>query len=126
MTGARVTVVGADRVEATMHAFADDLRDLGDAHARAGALLARTAAGNVRRRTGAMAASINVQVSAQGPVITVGNSGVKYAGPIEGGWRAHGIEPQRFISRALDSESDRVVDTYVDAVDKAARQIRGA
>lgn len=126
MTGARVTVVGADRVEATMHEFADELRDLGDAHARAGALIARTAAGNVRRRTGALAASIDVRVSAQGPTITAGAGGVRYAGPIEGGWRAHGIEPQRFMRRALDTESGRVVETYVQEIDKQAHKIRGA
>jgi hypothetical protein len=123
---ARVTVIGADRVASTMSAFADDLRDLADAHARAGALLARAAAANVRRRTGRLAGSIAVTVTADGPIITAGNSGVRYAGVIEGGWRAHGIEPQTYMGRAIRSQADDVVTTYADEIDRAARQIKGA
>lgn len=126
MTGASVTVIGADRVAATMHAFADDLRDLADTHERAGALLARAAAAGVRRRTGRLASSIAVTVTGTGPVISAGNAGVRYAGVIEGGWRAHGIEPQHYMSRAMRGELDGIVGTYVDAINQAAKQIKGA
>jgi hypothetical protein len=126
MSAATVKVIGADRVAATMHDFADDLRDLSDAHDRAGALLVRAAQAGVRRRSGALGASIVATVTATGPTVTAGNSGVRYAGPIEGGWRAHGIEPQKYMSGALKSQHDGVIETYIDAVDKAAQQIKGA
>jgi len=126
MTPAAVTVIGADTVERTMHDFADALRDLAEPGRRAGAEVATAAAQNVRRRTGRLSGSIAVTVTADGPVITAGNAGVRYAGPIEGGWRAHGIEPQRYMARALESRSGAVVNHYADYVDKSARTIKGA
>lgn len=126
MTAAAVTVVGADQVARTLAGFADDLRDLSVPHRQAGAEIVTAAAQNVRRRTGALANSIVATVGPNGPTITAGNAGVKYAGPIEGGWRRHHIAPQRYMGRALTGRADAVVDHYVDHVAKAARQIKGA
>lgn len=124
--GASVTVIGADRVASTLHELADDLRHLDPAHHAAGNLIARQAAANVRRRTGALAASIAVTVGRDGPTVTAGNGGVRYAGPIEGGWRRHGIEPQRYMGRALTERRPDVVEEYVDAVTRAASHVKGA
>jgi len=121
-----VVVVGADRLERTLQGLADDLRDLAGAHRRAGAELATTAAQNVHRVTGRLAGSITVTVGRDGPTITAGSSAVKYAGPIEGGWRRRGITPQRFMGRALAARTDDVIDEYVTAVTAATRQVKGA
>lgn len=121
-----VAVEGADTVGRTMSDFADALRDLSVPHRRAGGEIATAAAQNVRRRTGRLAGSITVTVSADGPVITAGNGGVKYAGVIEGGWARHNIEPQHYMSRALESRAGAAVDQYVDYIGREARKIKGA
>lgn len=126
MTAASVTVVGADTVARTMHDFADDLRDLSVPNRRAGAEVATAAAQNVRRRTGRLAGSITATVTPDGPTITAGNAGVRYAGPIEGGWRRRNIMPQHYMRNAVQSRADAVVGHYADHVDHAARQIKGA
>ena len=126
MTSAAVTVGGADQVARPLHPFADDKRDLAVPHRQAGGEIVTAAAQNVRRRTGRLAGSITATVGPDGPIITAGNAGVRYAGPIEGGWRRHGIEPQRYMSRALTGRADAVVNHYVDHIGKAARQVKGA
>lgn len=125
MAGA-VTVVGADRLARTFHEMADELRHLDDTHRRAGAELATAAAQNVHRVTGALAGSIKVTVTRDGPAVSAGNAQVRYAGPIEGGWRRRHITPQRYMGRALDSRSGAVIDEYERAVVHAARQVKGA
>lgn len=125
MSGA-VTVVGADTVQRTMHGLADDIRDLAVPNRRAGAEIVTAAAGNVHRVTGRLAGSIVATVTGAGPVITAGNAGVPYAGPIEGGWRRRHITPQRYMARALASRADAAVGHYTEHVTRAARQVKGA
>lgn len=121
-----VTVVGADTVDRTLQAMADDIRDLSVPNRQAGAEIVTAAGQNVHRVTGRLASSIVATVTADGPVITAGNAGVRYAGPIEGGWRRRNIRPQRYMARAVESRADKVIDHYVDHVAKAARQVKGA
>lgn len=122
MTG-RVTVVGGDTFARTMAGFADDVRDLGDAHAAAGAAVLTAAQGRVRRRTGALAASLAVRVDAAGPTI---GTAIVYAGVQEFGWARRNITPSLALTSSLDDSADRVESIYAGAVDGAMANVRGA
>lgn len=122
MTGA-VTVVGADTLAATLHGFADDLGDLGDAATAAGAIVVRGARLRARRRTGHLAASFTATPDGSGSRI---GSPVVYAGVQEYGWSRHHITPSWALTSALADAGPAVTDVYARAVDDALGKVKGA
>lgn len=75
----------------------DDLKSAFSSIADTGAQLAARYA---PRRTGALAADIRGNRAKSKAVVTAGRVSVPYAGPINYGWAAHGIEPNGFMQRA--------------------------
>jgi hypothetical protein len=118
----RVELVGGATFARTMHQLADDVQQLDDAAAAAGARVAELAAGRARRKTGALAASFGPLVTGGGVTIS---SPLVYAGVQEFGWSAHGITPSLALTSALDESAPPVESIYFDAVDTAVGQVRG-
>lgn len=75
----------------------EDLKDAFSEIARQGAVLASRYA---PKRTGRLAADVRGNRSYSRAVIAAGRVSVPYAGPINYGWAAHGIEPSGFMQRA--------------------------
>lgn len=117
-----VTVVGADRLARTLHAAADDLRDLSAAHRAAGDEVLRNTRLRARRRTGRLAASFTVTVADDGA--SVGSSLV-YAGVQEYGWRRRNISPSYALRGGLDASVNAVGTIYLDAVEDAIGKVKG-
>jgi phage gpG-like protein len=116
-----VTVEGADRLAATMHAAADDLGDLTGTHT----LVASMIAGRVNppRLTGALAASITGRGS---PTEAVVGSSLVYAPVHEYGWPRRHIRARRYLSAAFAASTADATRAYERAVADAVSQIRGA
>lgn len=126
MTGGQVVKVhGAERVQRTMEAAADDLRDLSGAGDSAGSLVARTAQGFAPRRSGRLASTITATADRESATITAG-AGIRYAAVQEYGWPRRHIRASHYMARALDSSQAKVIDTYESAVVKATDQVKGA
>ena len=75
----------------------DDLKSACSSIAETGAQLASRYA---PRRSGALAADIRGNRAKSKAVVTAGRVSVPYAGPINYGWAAHGIEANGFMQRA--------------------------
>ena len=82
---------------------------------------ARLAAQYAPRRSGRLAGDIRGNRAKSKAVITAGRSSVPYAGPINYGWAAHGIEPSGFMQRADMALQPYSVDRLVDEINKAIR-----
>jgi hypothetical protein len=118
----RVELVGGATFARTMHQLADDVQQLDDAAAAAGARVAELAAGRARRKTGALAASFGPLVTDAGVEI---GSPLVYAPPQEFGWRRRGITPSLALTSALDDSAPAVEGIYFTALDAAVSQVRG-
>lgn len=59
------------------------------------------------KRTGRLAGNIRGNRARNKAVVSAGGVAVPYAGPINYGWRAHGIEPAGFMQKA-----DQTVEPY--------------
>ena len=115
-----VTVQGADRLAATLHAAADDLADMGAVHAAVGSLIAARV--HPPRLTGRLAGSIRASSSAREVVV---GSNLVYAPVQEYGWPAHGIRATRFLASAFAGSINTATDRYADAVADAIRDVKG-
>lgn len=124
--GDAVTVRGADEVARTLNDLADRLGDLGDVDAAAGAVIARSAQGYAPRRTGALRASITVQVAEAGATITAGVQLRDARALVQEYGSRRGVTGKFYMRRAADSQESAVVDQYETAVKSAADKVRGA
>jgi hypothetical protein len=81
-----------------------------------GEIVAARARQIVPVRSGALQKTISATKAVGGAKITAGTpslmSKVPYAGSIQYGWEARGIEAQPFLSDALDDVGDEVLDAY--------------
>jgi len=113
-------VQGGDALAASLKRAADELRDLSDAHQRAGNALQQAAQTRAPRRTGRLARGIHAAVTSTG--VTVG-ADVAYAWPIHSGVPGR-IVAHPFLTDALAAEQTAVLDVYTDAVTDAVGIVR--
>lgn len=107
-----------------MHAAADAVADLSPVNREVADLMAARASVNAPRKSGALAASVQPRATATTATVVSG-TGLRYAGPIEGGWKARNIRPTHFTARAVEQTTPQAVTAYEHAVDKALGQIKG-
>jgi len=107
------------RAFARMHDRLDDMRSV---HAEAASVVAERARHNAPKVSGALADSIRVEDADDGATVVAGDGQVPYAGPIHFGWRERNIEPQPFLTDALDDSADDVRAKYDDAVGDVVRK----
>jgi hypothetical protein len=109
-----------------MRAAGKALEDMQPANREVSDLMARRAADNAPRRSGALAASVQPRATATTATVISGTGTVRYAGVIEGGWRARGIRPTHFTARAVEETAPAAIQVYEQAVDRAISGIKGA
>lgn len=95
-----VRVDGVPRVVAALAAVGVEVEDLKDAFAEISRQGAVFAAQHAPKLTGALARDIRGNRARSRATITAGRVSVPYAGAINYGWRAHGIEPAGFMQKA--------------------------
>jgi len=76
----------------------------------------------IPKRSGALAKSAKAVNSAAYAAIRAGSAAkVPYAGPIHFGWRARGIEPNKFFHEAMKRKWPEVMTTYEEGIREVVR-----
>lgn len=128
-----VTVEGADRLAATLHAAADDLENLQSAHGDVAQLVLDRARSRVPIRSGRLAGSGRPDSTATESVVSFGGGGVRYAVPIHWGTGPrvglrgpHNIRATRFALSAAEETQPRWENRYLDEIQTILSKVKGA
>src|SRR4029077_6940008 len=119
MAGQVVRVQGADQVQKSLHALADDIEHMQPAARDGAEIVATSARGYARVRSGAMRGSIRIEPTADGAQVTAGEGLGLYPLVQEYGSRRRGISPNAYMRRAMESSEARVVEKVDQAVQRA-------
>lgn len=120
-----IRVEGAANLRRTMRRAGEDLQDIKDAHAAAGAIVGGRARAEAPRRSGRLAASVRWSGTNTTATIRAGFARVPYAAPIHWGWPARGIKSQPFISEAATSTEAQWTALYEQAVERILGRVKG-
>lgn len=125
-----VKVEGARRLRATLRKAGDDLADLKEAYRQAAAIAARDVAARTPVRSGRLRATVRSSGTKTAGIVRVGNNrrsaaGVRYAGPINWGWRDRGIKGAHFITKGARSSEERWSRVFLTHTRKIANHIEG-
>lgn len=93
-------------------------REQKDIHKKTAVPVASNAEARAPRRSGRLAASIRPQGTQREGRVAAGRASVPYAGPIHWGWKARNIEPQPFLTDALEAEQNTILDIYLVETDR--------
>lgn len=94
-------------------------KELGQASYEAGIITARSVQAFIPVKTGKLRRTVKAGKQGTKVVVTIGNNTTaKYAGPINYGWRENNIEGQYFLQRAIRRTRQRVLDTYLDGLQR--------
>ncbi len=115
-------MVGGAQFDASMAAATRRLADMREGHEAAGERVAAVAAARAPRRTGRLAGSVDVTVTATGADV---GSSLVYAPVIHNGWPARNISPSPFLRDAVEVEAPAVTALYTEHVDRVLATIRG-
>ncbi len=99
-----------------------DVEDLKDVNAGISDLIATTARAEAPHLTGATQASVKGNRAKGKAVVKAGGARVPWAAPIHWGWPARNIEPDMFLSEAVEQNSEQILTQYEDGIDKALRK----
>jgi len=114
-----VQVVGVRELRQALRNLPPDFKvELKTLHAQAAKPVEREAARRAPSVTGRLRASIRSSGTQRSGVVRAGKKAVPYAGPIHFGWPARNIRPQPFLTDALRTEQDKVVDIMFRGLDR--------
>jgi len=105
----RLKVSGVSEVTKALKQLEASSADLKSAHNAVAATLVPGIAMRSPRRTGALAGSWSPNATATRARL---RSSKPYAGVIEYGWAARGIEPARMVADTIEAEQSTIVSTY--------------
>jgi hypothetical protein len=113
-------VEGREEVAAGFDKLRSHLGDMTETHRRVLGPLIGEVAARTPILSGELAASWRLEASKDSGSI---ESGLVYAGPIEFGWRARGIEPQAMVRDTISANVSTINDGYAKAITDDARTI---
>lgn len=116
---AGVQVEGLNQIIRGLTALGLDAEDLKNAFGPIAAEAAELAARYAPRRSGKLAASIRGNRAKNKAVVVAGRARVKYAGPINYGWRTHNINPARFMQKADEDMRPVALQKLEDEINRA-------
>lgn len=125
-SGGEVRIEGLNTLTRTMKRAGEDLADLKDANARAGAIVASAASAMAPRRSGRLAASVRASRAVGRARVMAGRASVPYGPPIHFGWPARHIAANPFVSQAARDTEPIWLAAYLADVEKALDGVRGA
>ena len=104
-------------------------KELGEVSYEAGMITARSVQAFIPVKTGKLRSTVKAGKAGTKVTVTIGNNTTaKYAGPINYGWRENNIKGRYFLQRAIRRTRQRVLDTYLDGIqkmiDKYERKVR--
>lgn len=117
-----VRVEGLNKVVRDLQALGVEVDDLKDAFAEIAKEGAERAAAHAPHLTGALKASLRGNRAKSKAVVTAGGARVPYAGAINYGWPARGIEGAGFMQKADEEMQPLAVQQLEDAIEKAIRR----
>ena len=115
-------VTGLNQVVRALLAVGVEVDDLKDAFSTIAAEGARIAAGHAPVRTGRLAGDIRGNRAKSKAVVTAGRVSVPYAGPINYGWAARGIEPSGFMQKADKELGPKALRRLEDEINAAIKR----
>lgn len=107
-----VSVKGLREVTRSLQQYAGAVDDLKDANAKIGSKVAQTAIATTPKLTGRLASTVKSNRAQRRVQLKAGGARVPYAGVIEYGYPARGIEAQPFLRRAIWTDRQYVVQQY--------------
>jgi len=122
----RVEVEGLAELRRTMRRAAQDLGELKEVNAEAAEVILDSARRRVPRRSGRLASTLRSSGTKSAAVVRAGFKSVPYAPVVHFGWPEHGIEPQPFLTDAVDDTEREWRDLYRRAIARIMGRIRGA
>ena len=125
VTGGTIRVEGARQLRRTLKRAGDNLDDLKDAHAAAGAIVVGAARVSGPRRSGALVGTLRASRAAASATIRAGSASVPYAGVIHWGWTGHHIRAQPWVSAAAQATEPAWTAAYASAVDRVLATVKG-
>lgn len=108
-----------------MKAAGEDLAQMKDAHAAAGAIAGGRARAQAPKAEGTLSASVRWSGSASAATIRAGSAKVPYAGVIHFGWPDRGIPARPWITEAAQATEGQWTTEYQEAVERILGRIRG-
>lgn len=122
MPSGGVRITGLNEAIRALQAMGLELDDLKSAFSEISQEAAAKASSFAPKRTGALAGNVRGSKTKNRAIVTVGGARVPYAAAINYGWRAHNIEPQRFLQQTDEAMRDKAVDMLDRAIDEAIRR----
>lgn len=119
-------VEGARELRRTLDQAGHDLNDLTDAHKESGQIVAAEGKARAPKVTGARAGTVRSSGTKTGAVVRAGSASLPGVPPDHWGWAARNIEPNPWLSEALEDKTPDVVELYEDAVERVLKTIKGA
>lgn len=118
-----VQIVGARRLRATMKRAGVDLGQMSAAHQQVGSIVIAASSPLAPRKSGRLATSLKATRTRASAVV---KSNVIYAGVQEYGWPARNIAASAFVRGGAKNSEPVWLSTYLDAINKALKQVKGA
>lgn len=115
-------VEGLNQVVRALQQLGLDVDDLKGAFSKIAAEGAQVAAAYAPKRTGRLAGDIRGNRAKSKAVIAAGRSSVPYAGPINYGWAARGIEPSGFMQKADKTMQPRAIQMLEAEINQKIRE----
>lgn len=107
-----VSVKGLREVTRSLNQYAGAVDDLKEANAKIGSKVAQTAIATTPKLTGRLASTVKSNRAQRKVQLKAGGARVPYAGVIEYGYPARGIEAQPFLRRAIWTDRQYVIQQY--------------
>lgn len=116
----RVRVSGVREVTRALKALEASTEDLKAVHTAVARGLLPGVAIRTPRRSGSLAASWSASATKTRARVT---SPLVYAGPIEWGWPAHGIDPARMVRATIEAEQREIIAAYEHELEQLAAHV---
>jgi hypothetical protein len=117
-----IRVSGLNETIRTLKLIGVPAKEISQAGAEAGEIVASEARSLVPVKTGALRSSIRVAKQQRRVIVRAGGSKVPYANPIHWGWFRRGILPNPFFSRALAGNIEEIFTRYFDNMEALGRK----
>ena len=106
----RIRVTGLKETVRSLERLGVEASDLKAAFTRIGNLVVNEGKTLARKRSGKLAGSIRASKTKNKSIVRAG-AGLLYAGVQHYGWPAHGIEPNPFLTTAVENQQDAALRT---------------
>lgn len=121
-----IRVEGARQLRATLAKAGHDINDLTEAHKKGGKVVEDEGRQRAPRVTGRRAGTVRSSGTKTGAVVRAGTASLPGVPPDHWGWAARNIEPNPWLSEALQDKTPQVIEIYEDAVERVLDTIKGA